>query len=609
MATAGSDTTSTPSNPLAGQIVRDVVIRLAGNSQDGIQAIGGFLARLAGRSDQEVMTFMTIPATISGGPSIFQVRMGSGEILSPGDRSDLLVAFYQHSYDAHRAQLRDGGILLYDSDHVKPDESDKRVRCVGVPITTATVEAVGGNAKDKGKNIYVLGLLARLFNLNVEKLKGIMQERFGKKSEDVLRNALQTFDAGFAYDLGDELRTAFQFGPARTDKTADGRPIVTMDGNQAIVMGLITAGVRFGAAYPITPASSIMEDLRGALPKYGGMYVQCEDEIAAIATALGFSYAGHVAVTNTSGPGMSLKMEALGWGVMAEMPLVIVNVQRGGPSTGLPTMVEQSDLLQAVGGTHGDAPRIVLAPYSVGDCFYAAYEAVQLAKEYSVPVIVLSDQALSTRIGAYPEPDLQKLYVKPGLDLKPHNGDYLAYSLAQPTHHLPPGTPMVGAKYPLVTGLEHDEAGHPNASAPNHQKMTARRREKIKALAAKLPVPEIYGDTEGDLLLVGWGSTFGQIREATNALRAQGRKVGHLHIRHISPLPLGLEQIFAKFRQIDVVEINDESLYGFGQLATILRGRYANPAIRSITKTDGLTFKVKEIVDGVARLDATPVAR
>lgn len=604
MATAGSDSLATTPT-LSGQSVRDVVIRLAGNSQDGIQAIGGFLARLAGRSDQEVMTFMTIPATISGGPSIFQVRMGTGEILSPGDRSDLLVAFYQHSYEAHRAQLRDGGILLYDSDHVKPDETDKRVRHVGVPITTATVEAVGGNAKDKGKNIFVLGLLARLFNLNVEKLKGIMQERFGKKSEDILRNALQTFEAGHAYDLGDEVRAAFQFGPARSTRTADGRPIVTMDGNQAIVMGLITAGVRFGAAYPITPASSIMEDLRGALPKYGGMYVQCEDEIAAIAVALGFSYAGHVAVTNTSGPGMSLKMEALGWGIMAEMPLVIVNVQRGGPSTGLPTMVEQSDLLQAVGGTHGDAPRIVLAPNSVGDCFYAAYEAVQLAKEYSVPVIVLSDQALSTRIGAYPEPDLKKLYIEPRLELKPREGQYLAYSHAEPTHHVPPGTPMLGGKYPLVTGLEHDEAGHPNSSAPNHQKMTARRRDKLKALAAKLPVPEVYGDAEGDVLLVGWGSTFGQIREAANALRAQGRKVGHLQIRHISPLPAGLDQVFAKFRQIDVIEINDEGLYGYGQLASLLRGVFANPAIRSITKTDGLTFKVAEILAGVARLDAT----
>ncbi|MBK8476232.1 MAG: 2-oxoacid:acceptor oxidoreductase subunit alpha [Opitutaceae bacterium] len=601
MATAVPAPSSAPSTQGNGQTVRDVVIRLAGNSQDGIQAIGGFLARLAGRSDQEVMTFMTIPATISGGPSIFQVRMGSGEILSPGDRSDLLVAFYQHSYDAHRAQLRDGGVLLYDSDHVKPDETDKRVRTIGVPITSATVEAVGGSAKDKGKNIFVLGLLARLFNLNVEKLKGIMQERFGKKNEDILRNATLTFDSGYAYDLGDEVRAAFQFGPARATPAADARPIVTMDGNQAIVMGLITAGVRFGAAYPITPASSIMEDLRGALPKYGGLYVQAEDEIAAIAIALGFSYAGHVAVTNTSGPGMSLKMEALGWGVMAEMPLVIVNVQRGGPSTGLPTMVEQSDLLQAVCGTHGDAPRIVLAPYSVGDCFHASYEAVQLAREYSVPVILLSDQALSTRIGAFPEPDLKALYVKPGITLSAREGEYFAYSHTKPTQHVPPGTPMLGGKYPLVTGLEHDEAGHPNASPANHQKMTARRREKIKTLAATLPVPEVYGDQDGEVLLVGWGSTFGQIREATNALRAQGRKAGHLHFRHLNPLPNGIESVFARFRQIDVVEINDEGLYGYGQFATLLRARYANPAIRSICKTDGLTFKVTEILAGVAR--------
>ena len=608
MAPAGTTPISTPSPTLAGgsaQSVRDVVIRLAGNSQDGIQAIGGFLARLAGRSDQEVMTFMTLPATISGGPSIFQVRMGSGEILSPGDRADLLVAFHQHSYDAHRAQVRDGGVVLYDSDHVQPDPQDARVRAVGVPITSTTVEATGGNAKDKGKNILVLGLIARLFDLNVVKLKGIMEERFGKKAPDVLRNSLLTFDAGYAYDLGDEVRQTFEFGPARAPKPTDGRALVTMDGNQALVYGLITGGVRFGAAYPITPASSIMEDLRAGLSKYGGMYVQCEDELAAIAVALGFSYAGHVAVTNTSGPGMSLKMEALGWAVMAEMPLIIVNVQRGGPSTGLPTMVEQSDLLQAVCGTHGDAPRIVIAPATVGDCFYVALESARIAREYSVPVIVLSDQALATRIEAYPEPDLKALYVKPNLELKPHAGEYLAYSLTEPTRHVPPGTPMLGGKYPIVTGLEHDESGHPNASPANHQKMTARRREKIKALAAQLPVPEVYGDIEGDVLLLGWGSTFGQIREATNQLRAQGRKVGHVHLRHIHPLPNGLAPVLARFRQVDVVEINDEGVYGFGQLATLLRAAYANPAIRSICKTDGLTFKVKEIVEGVARLDAT----
>lgn len=603
MPTAGPASSTTPSNQHSGQTVRDVVIRLAGNSQDGIQAIGGFLARLAGRSDQDVMTFMTIPATIAGGPSIFQVRMGSGEILSPGDRSDLLVAFHQHSYEAHRAQLRDGGVLLYDSDTVKPDATDKRIRAVGAPITSGTVAATGGSTKDKGKNIYVLGLIARLFDLNVEKLKLLMKERFGKKSEDIFNQNVRIFDTAYAHPLDNDVRSAFEFGPARVSTGA--RPMVTMDGNQAIVMGLIAGGVRFGAAYPITPASSIMEDLRAALPKYGGMYVQCEDEIAAISTALGFSYAGHVAVTNTSGPGMSLKMEALGWGIMAEMPLIIVNVQRGGPSTGLPTMVEQSDLIQAIGGTHGDAPRIVLAPYSVGDCFYAAYEAAQLAREYSVPVIVLSDQAISTRIEAFQEPDLAKFYVEPAIQLKPVEGEYKSYAFDKATHHVPPGTPMLGGKYPTVTGLEHDETGHPNASAPNHQKMTIRRREKIKALAAKLPAPEVFGDQEGDVLLVGWGSTYGQIREATKMLRSQGRKVGHLQIRNISPLPQGLAEIFAKYRQVDVVEINDEGLYGYGQLASLLRSALAIPTIRSICKTDGLTFKVQEILAGVSRLDAS----
>ncbi|HQF38492.1 MAG TPA: transketolase C-terminal domain-containing protein, partial [Opitutaceae bacterium] len=193
----------------------------------------------------------------------------------------------------------------------------------------------------------------------------------------------------------------------------------------------------------------------------------------------------------------------------------------------------------------------------------------------------------------------------PGVKLAPVEGEYKAYAFDKPTHHVPPGTPMLGGKYPTVTGLEHDETGHPNASAPNHQKMTARRREKIKALAAKLPKPEVYGDQEGDVLLVGWGSTFGQIREAAKSLRAQGRKVGHLHIRHISPFPQGLAEIFAKYRQVDVVEINDEGLYGYGQLASLLRGALAQPHIRSICKTDGLTFKVQEILAGVTRLDAT----
>lgn len=546
------------------------------------------------------MTYMTIPSTISGGPSIFQVRMGTGEVLSPGDQADFLVAFYQHSYENHRSALRDGGVLIYDSDHVKPDEDERRFIHAGVPITGLTVEAVGGSAKEKGKNIFTLGLLARVFSLNVEKLHRLLKERFGSKSEDVLRNAMVAFDAGYAYGLGDLVKRSFHF--AERDAHPSGRPMVTMDGNQAIVYGLITAGVRFGAGYPITPWSTIMEQLRTELPKYGGTFIQAEDELAAVSMAIGFSYAGHLAVTGSSGPGISLKTEALGWAVMAEIPLIVINVARGGPSTGLPTNVEQSDLMQAIYGSHGDSPKVVIAPRNVGDCYYCAVEAARIARKYSVPVLVLSDQALSSRIEAFAEPDLEKDYVNPELDLTSPEEGYKPYPLDGPTRHVPPGTILKAGKYPTVTGLEHDEFGHPTGSPSLHMKMTARRRDKLKRFAAEIPRPVVYGDEEGDILLVGWGSTYGPIHEAVDKARAKGMQVGQLHLRHLNPMANGLERIFARFRQIFVIEMNDEGLYGFGQLATILRGRYANPNIRSITKTDGLTFKVSEILEGIERL-------
>ncbi len=583
--------------------LNDVVIRLAGNSQDGIQTIGGFLARLAGRTDHEVMTYMTIPSTISGGPSIFQVRMGTGDILSAGDQADFLVAFYQHSYENHLGSLRDGGVLIYDSDHVKPNPDDRRVIPVAVPITSATVESVGGAAKDKGKNIFVLGLLARVFDLNVEKLAALVKERFGGKSEDLVRNAMLAFDAGYGWP-GESIRDIFcRFSSHET--TVSGRPQVTTDGNTALGYGLLAAGVRYGAGYPITPWSSIMEMLRAELPKYGGIYVQAEDELGAVSYALGFAYAGHLSVTGSSGPGLSLKMEALGWAVMAEMPLIVINVQRGGPSTGMPTNVEQSDLLQAIYGSHGDAPRVVLAPKNVEDCFHIALDAARIAKTYSTPVIILTDMALASRIEAFEEPDLPNLVVTSPPDLSPRGADFKPYPLDRLTRHAPPGSPIGTGVYPTVTGLEHDELGHPTGSPALHTKMTAKRREKLKRLAAELPLPEVHGDAEGDVLLVGWGSTFGPVREALGKLRTGGIKAGQVHLRHLHPLASGLETIFAKYRHVIVVEMNDEGLYGFGQLTTLLRARYAMPHIRSITKTDGLTFKVREIVDGVkARLAA-----
>jgi 2-oxoglutarate ferredoxin oxidoreductase subunit alpha len=517
------------------------------------------------------------------------------------------LAFYQHSYEDHLGSLKNGGIVLFDSDHVEPKPEFKtQYHHIGVPISSLTVEAIGGTAKDKGKNLFALGLVAKMFDLNVPKLTQLIGERFGGKDQSILNNALAAFQAGYSHSLGNVIET-FQFLEAQKK---EGQQVV-MNGNEALGYGLIAAGVRFGAGYPITPWSDIMELLRRELPKYGGTFVQCEDEIASVAMALGASYAGRVAVTGSSGPGISLKTEAIGWGVMAEVPLVVVDVQRGGPSTGLPTNVEQSDLNIAVFGGHGDCPRVVLAPANVEDCFYTAMEAVKIARQYSVPVLILSDQSIATRIEAFTEPDFEKVCQDITPDLTPLP-EHKPYDLSAPeglTRHAPPGTRILDGRYPVITGLEHDEFGHPTGSPKMHTQMVAKRRKKLQLLAERLPKPAIHGPPEGNVLLVGWGSTQGPIREAVERARAAGDSVSSVHIRYINPLPPGLEEIFAGFNHVFVVEMNDEGLYGYGQLGALLRARFCDPKIRGINKTDGLTFRVRDIVDRAQKNVSTGMRR
>ncbi|HVY71158.1 MAG TPA: 2-oxoacid:acceptor oxidoreductase subunit alpha, partial [Verrucomicrobiae bacterium] len=294
-----------------------------------------------------------------------------------------------------------------------------------------------------------------------------------------------------------------------------------------------------------------------------------------------------------------LKTEALGWAVMAEIPLVIIDVQRGGPSTGMPTNVEQSDLNIACFGGHGDSPRVVVAPANVEECFYLAIEAVNIARKYSVPVIFLTDQAIATRIEAMGEPNLEQICQDISPDMTPvaSHKPYDLNAAGGVTRHVVPGTRIADGKYPIATGLEHDEYGHPTGSPKLHTAMNAKRRKKLQTLAAELPVPTIYGPPEGNVLLVGWGSTQGPIREAVDRARAAGDSVSAIHLKHLNPLPNGLENIFSGFNHVFVVEMNDEGIYGYGQLAGILRGRYCDPKIQGLTKTDGLTWKVREILN------------
>ena len=577
--------------------IHEAVIRIAGNSQDGIQSIGGFLARLAGRSEQEVMTFMTIPSTISGGPSIFQVRLSSGEVLSSGDEADVLMAFYQHSYDNHVDFVKEGGVILYDTSHVEPREDlQEKFRHIGCPITSLTVEAIGGTAKDKGKNIFALGLVARMFDLDSTRIEGLITERFKGKPESVTETALSAFHAGHGYPLT-TLAEIYEFEDPKARDTEQ----VVCTGNEALAYGILAAGVRYGAAYPITPWSDIMELLRRELPKYDGIFVQAEDEIAAVSIAIGASWGGRCAVTGSSGPGIALKSEAIGWAVMAEIPLLVIDVQRGGPSTGMPTNVEQSDLNIACFGGHGDSPRVVIAPSSVEDCFYTAIEAVNIARKYSTPVIILTDQAIATRIEAFGMPNLKEVCQDISPDLSPRD-DHKPYDLSSAdgiTQHVAPGTFIKSGKYPVVTGLEHNEMGHPSGSPKMHTDMTAKRRSKLQALGRELPKPEVFGPEEGNVLMVGWGSTQGSLREATERARKTGDSISSLTIRHINPLPEGLEDIFSGFNHVFVVENNDENLYGYGQLCALLRARYCDKKIQGINKADALTWRVKDVLDRV----------
>jgi 2-oxoglutarate ferredoxin oxidoreductase subunit alpha len=293
---------------------------------------------------------------------------------------------------------------------------------------------------------------------------------------------------------------------------------------------------------------------------------------------------------------------------MAEVPLIICDVQRGGPSTGLPTNVEQSDLNIATYGGHGDSPRVVIAPADVEDCFYTAIEAVNIARKYNIPVIILSDQSIATRIEAFEQPDLEKACQDISPDLSPVES-HKPYDLEAENgiaKHRHPGTRVLDGKYPVITGLEHDEMGHPTGSPKFHSNMTAKRRKKLQALARELPVPKVYGPSEGNVLLVGWGSTQGPIKEAVDRARATGDSISSLNIRNISPLPTGLDNIFSGFNHVFVVEMNDEGLYGHGQLCNLLRATICDPKIKGINKNDGLTWKVQEILDNVKQRLSQP---
>jgi 2-oxoglutarate ferredoxin oxidoreductase subunit alpha len=563
-----------------------LIIRLGGESGEGIISAGEILTLGIARLGYWVYTFRTYPAEIKGGPSMFQVRVSDHRLFSMGDALDVLVAFNEEAYNLHHGDLRRDGVLVYDPDAFTPPNNG-RIH-YAVPLTTIASKEVKSL---RSKNMIAIGAVAGLFGLDSECLTDAVSQQFAAKAADLREKNLLA------------LQTGFNFGRTRIEKRDPYRiaavgpraGAVVVSGNEAVALGAIAAGCKFFAGYPITPATDILELLARELPAAGGSVVQVEDEMAALAAVLGASFAGQKAMTATSGPGFSLMTELLGLAGMAEIPAVIIDAQRAGPSTGMPTKMEQGDLAMAAYASHGEAPRLVLAPTSAEDCFWITVEAFNLAETYQMPVIVLSDQSLSHRTETIERPDLSKLKIVNRL--RPVNvapDDYRRYVITE-SGISPMAVPGIDPTFYSATGLEHDERGHPDYSPEGHTRMTQKRQRKLRTAEANSERLVLrFGSEQPEIGLIAWGSTYGAAREAVERAMAQGVSVAMLCPRMLNPLPDNAIREFVKgLKRIIVPEVN----YA-GQLANLLSAQYGIQAER-VNKYGGLPFRAIEILEAI----------
>jgi 2-oxoglutarate ferredoxin oxidoreductase subunit alpha len=597
-----------------------VVIRFAGDSGDGMQLTGTEFTKAAAEAGNDISTFPDFPAEIRApagslfGVSGFQLHFSSGEIHTPGDAPDVLVVMNPAALKTNLKDLVDGGVLIANSGafieanlkkagytaNPLDDGSLQKYRVHTVDISHLTVTALDGTSlstKEKGrsKNFFALGLVFWMYGRDPDTEIRRIHQQFTKRPELGEAN-VKVFKAGYHYgETAEVFQTVYKVPAA---KFAPGM-YRNITGNEALAMGLV-AGAHlagktvFYSGYPITPASSILHSL-AKFKNYGVMTLQAEDEIAAMGAALGAAYGGAVAVTASSGPGIALKQEGIGLGVMTELPVVIINVQRGGPSTGLPTKTEQSDLFQAIYGRNGESPVPVIAAKGPGDSFYAAVEAVRIATQHMVPVFLLSDGYIANGSEPWPLPDLAKLQ---RFDVQ-HRTDpdgYFVYQRNQETlarEWVVPGTPGLEHR---VGGIEKDFlTGNISYEPANHERQTKIRAEKVERVARSIGDMDIRGETSGDVLLIGWGGTFGSLRQATEELRGQGKRVTHAHLRWLSPLEPQLEKIIGNFRHVMCAELNT------GQLRTILRAKFLLD-IKGLNKVQGQPFKVREVIAAVEPL-------
>jgi 2-oxoglutarate ferredoxin oxidoreductase subunit alpha len=598
--------------------VESVIIRFTGDSGDGIQMTGALFTQDSAVLGHDISTLPDFPAEIRApagtlaGVSSFQLNFSSRDIHTPGDQPDVLVAMNPAALVAHLKDLAPGGTVMLNEDAFT-GQSFKKAGLDGdpredgtlggyhvhaLPITSITLEAVkplsmGKKQSERCKNMFTLGVVCWLYDREIDLVERLIDSRFGESNPQMAEANKVALQAGYSY--ADTIRLVPHRYHMERASLPPGR-YRRITGNSAAALGFVTASKLSGrplicASYPITPASDILHEL-AHLRHFGVKAGQCEDEIAAMGAAIGAAFGGALGLTATSGPGVCLKSEAIGLAVMTELPVVIVDVQRGGPSTGLPTKTEQADLLQAMFGRNGESPVAIVAPKSPADCFDAAVEAFRIALKYMCPVFYLSDGNLAYGSEPWRIPDLEELpdlavsFATEPDGFQPYERD--PQTLARPWAI--PGTPGMEHR---IGGLEKQEgSGAVSYDPENHEKMVTFRAEKILRIADDIPATEVVGPEKGELLVLGWGSTYGAIRTATERVRESGRAVASAHLRHLNPFPADLGDVLARFDHVLVPELNS------GQLALLLRARYLLD-VESLSKIRGQPFRTVEIQDKI----------
>ena len=612
--------------PAPQEEMEAVVVRFAGDSGDGMQLTGGRFTEVTALAGNDLTTFPDFPAEIRApigttyGVSAFQINFGSRRIMTAGDAPDVLVAMNPAALKVNLDDLKSGGLLIVDTGSFTPKNIQKagfdsnpldgeglsKFRVVEIDISKMTLEAVkdAGVSKKEGlrsKNLWTLGLICWMYGRDLKPTIAWLESKF-KDDENIAKGNTMALKAGHAFGETAELADGIH---SYSVKPASFKPGTyrTVTGTEAVAYGLV-AGAQFAglkmvfSSYPITPASGVLHVL-AKLKAFDVLTFQAEDEIAAIGAAIGASYAGSLGVTSSSGPGVALKTEALGLAIAAELPLVLINSQRAGPSTGMPTKTEQSDLFLSVYGRNADAPLVVLAARSSADSFDVAIEAVRLATKYMTPVVVLTDTYIANAAEPWLLPDLAS-YPPMETSFRTEPEGFQPYLRDPDTKSRPwvkPGTPDLEHR---IGGLERDFAsGNISYDPDNHHKMTQTRFEKIARIAEDIPLQTVEEGTEGGALaVVGWGSTYGPISRAVEWMRAEGYDVSHIHLRHIWPLPRNLGDLLRSYDRVLVPEMN------MGQLSTVLRAEYLVPA-ESLSKVAGQPFKISEIMDAIrSRLEA-----